>query len=692
MPPEPLPPPSSEPSPPPYPFARLLTATAGLRSAAFRPWLVGYLFVFFAFLLANGHLFSDPLVETADHAVNAIQVYEAKHLRELHGNYSQFGFHHPGPALFYVFAAGELIFYDITGVAASPFAAHSLALILITTLSLFLSIWIVSRFVPNVYFPALGLASTLVVAVMINHHPGTAVNSAFVSLWIPHTLIFFAVLMAVSCSAVAVGDLKVLPALTFAACMLTHLHVAQIQYTAVLTLSALVTFWFLNRRTIAWRDLWRNERSSIRLSLAILALFLLPLLLEPLFYKPSNIELILGYMSQKFGRHHTLGESIRYLVTFLSLSPEAAPRSRNPVVASLAEDAGRLYWGALFLVAATAVSAFVTAAQGLPRFFGYLVVHCVVMVLLFVNWSMTITGPQYFYHGHFIYSLHILAWWGLIGLALYSRPAFATPMRLVTAFAVPAAIIILGAPHMKMPTSDNPIARIVSAKISAGRPVRTYLTLDGNLPNGEPVWAVSAGVANQLHRANFNYCVPPGWVNLFGPAHICVPDASMARLTYAPAGTQVSAPCEAVFQNAEFSMILSPPATESMWPVTVSTSDCIEIKAGFHGNEGAHRWTEKYATVSFRIPATETGAAELVLTGGVSKAPMLVSVNGTKVGEVSLEGAMAENKFPIPAGVLRPGQANEVALDLPNATPLGADPRVLGFMFKKLEITGVPSR
>src|SRR5208337_1374894 len=70
--------------------------------------IVGIVFV--AVLLAlNTDLFRRPIYEWADFAANSIQIQNAKHFRELLGNYSRWGFHHPGPVFFYVFAAGELL-------------------------------------------------------------------------------------------------------------------------------------------------------------------------------------------------------------------------------------------------------------------------------------------------------------------------------------------------------------------------------------------------------------------------------------------------------------------------------------------------------------------------------------------------------------------------------------------------------
>jgi hypothetical protein len=69
----------------------------------------------------NRALFTTSIIESSDFAANALQVQNAKHLAELLGNYSRWRFHHPGPAFFYIYAAGEWIFYDLLHLVPAPF-------------------------------------------------------------------------------------------------------------------------------------------------------------------------------------------------------------------------------------------------------------------------------------------------------------------------------------------------------------------------------------------------------------------------------------------------------------------------------------------------------------------------------------------------------------------------------------------
>ena len=58
--------------------------------------------------------------EVGDFAANSLLIQDAKRLHLAVGNYSRVGFNHPGPAILYVLAFGELIFHDWLHVVPAP--------------------------------------------------------------------------------------------------------------------------------------------------------------------------------------------------------------------------------------------------------------------------------------------------------------------------------------------------------------------------------------------------------------------------------------------------------------------------------------------------------------------------------------------------------------------------------------------
>jgi hypothetical protein len=72
--------------------------------------------------------------EMTDLAANSLLVLDAKSLGLWTGHYSRLGFNHPGPAILYVLAAGELLFYDWTGLVPSAFSGQLVAVAMYTSL------------------------------------------------------------------------------------------------------------------------------------------------------------------------------------------------------------------------------------------------------------------------------------------------------------------------------------------------------------------------------------------------------------------------------------------------------------------------------------------------------------------------------------------------------------------------------
>ncbi|HEX8077164.1 MAG TPA: hypothetical protein VF511_05070, partial [Chthoniobacterales bacterium] len=93
-----------------------------------RAWVL-IAIIFAAILLNNSELiFRSRYYEADDYAANSLHVLKAKRFRETLGNYCRFGFHHPGPAFFYVFGWGETLFFDTARVVPTAFNGQLIAL------------------------------------------------------------------------------------------------------------------------------------------------------------------------------------------------------------------------------------------------------------------------------------------------------------------------------------------------------------------------------------------------------------------------------------------------------------------------------------------------------------------------------------------------------------------------------------
>ena len=170
------------------------------------------------------YYFVQPHFELGDFAANSLQIRNAKFLREIYGNYSRWGFHHPGPAFFYAYAAGELVLYDILHVVRSPIAAHQLVGVLIQTGFFVWTLRIVKKHVASrVIVPVLLFLGALHFGA-VNYYFS---SSAFQSIWPPNVLLFPFLCFTVACASVASGSVAEVVATMLSGCLLVHGHVAQ---------------------------------------------------------------------------------------------------------------------------------------------------------------------------------------------------------------------------------------------------------------------------------------------------------------------------------------------------------------------------------------------------------------------------------------------------------------------------------
>ncbi|MCO8642208.1 hypothetical protein KGP93_02715 [Burkholderia multivorans] len=102
----------------------------GLAGSAYALDALIFLIVALTLLVINWHLINVHNVEATDFAANSLLIQKAKHLDLFVGNYSRVGFYHPGPAILYVLALGELFFYDWTHLLPSAFSGQMVAVIL----------------------------------------------------------------------------------------------------------------------------------------------------------------------------------------------------------------------------------------------------------------------------------------------------------------------------------------------------------------------------------------------------------------------------------------------------------------------------------------------------------------------------------------------------------------------------------
>ncbi len=260
-----------------------------------RAWLVPLLlFVAYAvYLLAAQRvlLFGHFMLPLGDNAVDDLLIFDAKRLRLLHGNYSRFGFYHPGPWFLYVAAFGEWVFYDEAGLFRSYVGAQAFALSLTHGIAFAFCcrLWLLVT-----GRTSLALMATVVIAAVIAAPLSPA--NPFVQLWTPYSTIAASLLSATGLAGCVLRGPSWLPLLVLGSAQMVHGHASFLGIVPMILVLALLLAAGLRRlpfrpscrpAALAW--LARN-RTHLGFSLAIAVLYALPLILHTVLHWPGELR------------------------------------------------------------------------------------------------------------------------------------------------------------------------------------------------------------------------------------------------------------------------------------------------------------------------------------------------------------------------------------------------------------------
>jgi len=266
------------------------------KSASRWPAAAIFLAAIATFVLVFHTYFSSVWVPLADNASNAMLVLDAKRFALLHGNYSRVGFYHPGPHLFYLMAAGEFLFHDLLGIARSTEAAQLLAVICLSVVALLI--------VERVYRDLaagdvlISLCATAATALCVV----AMVPDAFTSMWVPDTYVTSSLLFFLGGAALIVGRFRWLWVFVLGATMLMSGHASFLGLVPMMgaVLIAAVAALHPQARSVAGlRSVIRSHRGAIIASALILAIFLLPLVLQVVLHFPGEFGKYLEFAGKQ---------------------------------------------------------------------------------------------------------------------------------------------------------------------------------------------------------------------------------------------------------------------------------------------------------------------------------------------------------------------------------------------------------
>lgn len=258
-------------------------------------------------LSARDHyLFDTRVLEQGDAAANSILIEKAVHFSLLVGNYSREGFNHPGPALLYIESFGQDVFYTLLHLVASPYGGQVLAVYLLNALLLAA---VTAVFYRHTRSYALATGATAIILWLTNGH------TIWASSWMPYMYIAPFLLAVVSGASIASGVVGDLPLYVLATGLLMHGHVSFIPIMGVYSVLVAVTWALRHRRdSRPVRSAVAGNRRAFALSGLLVALFLLPVVLELVLHWPGEWAKYLRYIQDEPTQHpHSLHQGLLYM-------------------------------------------------------------------------------------------------------------------------------------------------------------------------------------------------------------------------------------------------------------------------------------------------------------------------------------------------------------------------------------------
>jgi hypothetical protein len=381
--------------------------------------------LFGAILLNSSEaIFRTPLYETDDYAADSLQVLKAKHFRETLGNYCRFGFHHPGPAFWYVFGWGEMLFHDAIRIVPTPFNAQLIALYALSAFFFAATLALVAARAGPAAGWFLGVALLFAawhfgaVGKFLEFIPG---NLGLLVPWMPCFIVLPFLCFLVAGESVAAGNGKDLPLMVLAACFLVHGHVGMPLQVVPLTLVGYGAFWFDARR--AGQRPWNLFRRAHWIAAAIIALFLLPLVVNLFTAHPSNLALIVEHLRTSYGERKGFVRSFFYFTHF---GAYAAYPSQQEIPALETFDAAGLrsfflqHWrayalwlGSIALLIATTKGS--RHPEPIRKFRQRMHLILGVAFGLTIVWGSIQEGPMFYYNALFNFAIYY-AWLLVVAL------------------------------------------------------------------------------------------------------------------------------------------------------------------------------------------------------------------------------------------------------------------------------------
>lgn len=654
------------------------------------------------FLIYVNHtaIFVTPWHENGDFALNALQIDRAKSFNETQGNYSRFHFHHPGPAFFYVYAAGEWLAYDLLEIVPAPANAHILTGLVLQAGFFAAALGLLAGWVRSRWFLPLAAALGGLHFAQVQH--------AFNSIWPPHVLLMPFLCFLVASASVAAGRVSHLWIMVLAGSFLVHGHVAQPLFVGTIFLAVYGQLW--RGGPAAGGAPWRWARREHLQAAGVLAIFLVPFGADLAAGADSNLLTIVRFFLVS-NEHSTWAKSFAYLAAFFGYwrdIEQLLPQDR-PV--SFAHIAARAPIYALWLgvLALAALGWWRTRRRGeaAPRqFLSAFALVLGVALLASIYWGRAQAGPLFEFNSFFFHSVTFsVALFALAGLT----PALpeTRPALVVAGLVLPAAL--LGG-AWALAQGTRPPESTAGAGFDWYPAVQAALAADPRrdapkfLVFDHDDWGDVARTALALKRLRSSYRTDRSWAYMYG-YYRTVPNAqldSLARFSIWRFSRAERPGPHAVLPGG-LRVYFEPLPLDPRDTLIVCTREgtlAQYLLFGITTPENEFTWTKlPRAGLQFRSPPVDrdvlvTFDATPFVNSGITEQPMRLFVNDRPVTEIVLK-ERAQVTARVPAAVWNASPVVTIVSEFPNArSPLALgrhpDPRELGWGLYSIRISTAP--
>lgn len=454
-------------------------------------------------MIRNGYVFTRAQYPWSDAALNSLLVNRAEHFHQLVGNYSRVRFHHPGPALLYILAAGQALFHDLLHLVPSQYNGQLLAATIYGAVFVALTMVSLYRLTGSRGATAVALGIAFLFAARFHMLGDT---------WFPYLYMPAFLLFTVAGAGVAAGRTVEVPLFVLGAGVLAHGHVSFLLFVGVTTVVA-AAGWLYSHRAARRTELQRHRRGLIGAAV-LAALFALPIAVETIWHYPGQWSAYAHYLRHGERTPRTLGDIADFTgVYWTSLG---MPRAASLVAAALA-------------VGLTATERNRERRRRYLALYGFVLLQSA-LTLYYVARGVDQLTRVNVYVGFFYMTVPLVL---VIAAAtqLWVRLADAAAGRLPRAVPAAAAVLILAGFSLRAATlwalelPHNP-HRELRTMVAALRsdPARAGRVVEFDLDEHD-VWPPVGGLAAESARTGLRWCVaaPPGspWPVLFDTSNVC---------------------------------------------------------------------------------------------------------------------------------------------------------------------------